>query len=281
MIQPVQKELYAVIGNPVGHSLSPLMMNTAFAQIPLEAIYVALQLDNPQEDLWTLHKVGFKGLSVTLPHKEWALKIAAQVDETAKAIGAVNTLKRTEEGWIGCNTDWVGSNLAFKSVLDMEGKSGLVLGAGGAARAVVYGLQREGVHVTITNRGEARGASLARAFRCRFIPLKDLANALSGLSFDLVAQCTPVGLEGDLSEPIVPGSLFRHGMVVMDTVYRPFNTAFVREASKAGCTIVSGLEMLLYQGVEQLKYWLDLPMIDDFVIQKMREILYEVVNSHE
>ncbi len=281
MIKSVQKDLYAVVGNPVSHSLSPLMMNVAFEHMLHPAVYTALQIDDPREDLLTLHKAGFKGLSVTVPHKEWALKMAVQVDETAVAVGAVNTLKRTEKGWIGCNTDWIGSNRAFKSVLDLEGKKALVLGAGGAARAVVYGLQREGVQVTIANRSEERGAALARAFQCPFLSLKDLGDILPDLSFDLVAQCTPVGLEGGVSTRIVPSGLFRKGMVVMDTVYRPFHTVFVQEASQSGCIVVSGLEMLLYQGVEQLKYWLDLPAGEDFVIQKMRETLYKAVNVHE
>ncbi len=277
MIKPVQKELYAVVGNPVNHSLSPLMMQTAFERMNHQAVYAALQLDEPREDFSLLHRVGFKGLSVTLPHKEQALQSAEEVDETARIIGAVNTLKRGDVGWIGCNTDWKGSNGALISVSPLKGKRGLVLGAGGAARAVVYGLQQEGAEVTICNRGEERGASLARTFQCAFIPLKDLGESLESLTFDLVVQCTPVGLAGDSGEAFVPPRLFHEGMMVLDTVYRPLRTPFVKEAMKKGCTVVSGLEMLLQQGVEQLKFWLEIPTVHEEVIGAMREALQKAV----
>ncbi len=281
MIKPVQKELYAVVGNPVDHSLSPVMMHAAFERMGHQAVYVALQLDEFPEELSVLHKVGFKGLSVTLPHKEAALLAAQEVDETARVIGAVNTLKRVGDGWAGCNTDWKGSNAALASVSPLKGKRGLVLGAGGAARAVVYGLQQEGVDVTVCNRGVERGASLAKAFQCSFIPLEELPGKLASLNPHLLVQCTPVGLAGHSSEVIVPPQLFQKGMVVMDTVYRPLHTPFVRQALKAECTVVSGLEMLLHQGVEQLKFWLDIPAIHEEVMGAMRETLQKAVKPNE
>lgn len=265
----------------MAHSLSPLMMQAAFQKLQHRAIYVALELDNPEEDFSTLHKMGFLGLSVTLPHKEWALRLATRVDETARIIGAVNTLKRSPEGWAGRNTDWLGSNRALGAVLDLRGKQGLVLGAGGAARALVYGLQHEGVAVTVSNRGEERGAALAKAFRCPFISLNDLHSESTALHFDLVVQCTPVGLKGDRENSIAPPHLFREGMVVMDTVYRPCHTPFVKQAMRAGCRVVSGLEMLLHQGVEQIKWWLDLPNLPEELIQEMREILHRAVTEDD
>lgn len=277
MIQPVQNDLFAVIGNPVTHSLSPAMMNAAFRSLGIPAVYLALQVDAFDEDLEVLSKMGLRGLSVTLPHKEAAFRAAVEVDDTARAIGAVNTLRRRADGWEGRNTDWLGANRALSRLTSLEGKRALVLGAGGVARAVVYGLKREGASVTVSNRGIERGEALARAFQCEFIPLGDLnrlpADQSLGKSFDVVVQCTSVGLMGTGSTPLLPESFFHSAMAVMDTVYRPLWTPFMVAAKKAGCKLASGSEMLLYQGVAQLEWWLELDVPVTEGVQVMRDIL--------
>ena len=198
MIVPAPKALYAVVGNPVAHSLSPAMMNALFASLDIPAVYVALQADSFEDDLGTLTRMGFSGLSVTVPHKEAAFCLADEIDETARAIGAVNTLKRTGTRWTGRNTDWIGSIRALKQVTELKGKRTLVLGAGGAARAVVFGLVKEGASVVVANRTADRGAAVATAFRCGFIPLSDLeVKPKAGRAFDIVVQCTSTGMEGD------------------------------------------------------------------------------------
>lgn len=279
MILPVQKDLYAVVGNPVGHSLSPAMMNAVFHSMKIPAVYLALQSDSFAEDLITLEKMGFRGLSVTIPHKEAAFRLASLQDENARTIGAVNTLKRSSEGWEGRNTDWLGAMRALKEKTALAGRRALVIGAGGAARAVVFGLKREGAQPTVANRSLERGKSLARDFDCGFLPLADLEQAAAGRGFDVVVQCTPLGLAG--GEPVSPvsESLFRPGMVVMDTVYRPARTPFAILAEEAGCTLVPGLEMLLHQGVAQLEWWLERPVPEERGLNVMREALREALES--
>jgi shikimate dehydrogenase len=257
VILPVQSDLFAVIGNPVSHSLSPAMMNALFKFLNIPAVYLALQVDALEDDLVTLTKMGFQGLSVTIPHKETAYSLVEEMDETARIIGAVNTLKRRGDRWEARNTDWVGSNRALLHVAPLKARRAVVLGAGGAARAVVFGLKREGAQVSVSNRSIDRGEALAKAFDCEFLPLDELERTASAENFDVVVQCTSVGLAGTKASAIVSDSFFHPGMVVMDTVYRPLWTPFLLSAKEAGCVVITGIEMLLHQGVAQLEWWLD------------------------
>lgn len=277
MIRPEQKELFAVIGNPVRHSLSPVMMSAAFQAMEIPALYAALYLDDLAEDLEVLHKMRFCGLSVTLPYKEMACRLAMEIDETAESIGAVNTLRRTKWGWQGCNTDWLGALRALNRAAQLEGRKALILGAGGAARAVAFGLTKAGAAVTVSNRCVERGRVLSKHFRSDFIPLSELEQTKE--VFDVVVQCTSVGLEGNRAEKLVPDSFFRPEMTVMDIVYRSRWTRFSRAAKDAGCAVVSGLEMLLYQGAAQLEYWLGKPVPEDPVIAAMREAVEKAAEN--
>ena len=183
MIKPIHTDLFAVIGNPVRHSLSPAMMNAAFKALEIPAVYVALQADDLMEDLKALCASGFRGLSVTLPHKELAFRFTQEVDEIAQIIGAVNTLMRRGAAWVGINTDWMGATKALSRVTRLDGKHALVLGAGGASRAVTFGLKREGAQVTVANRCVEKGMALAKLFRCEFVPLTLLEKTRRGLEF--------------------------------------------------------------------------------------------------
>jgi shikimate dehydrogenase len=155
----------------------------------------------------------------------------------------------------------------------LEGKRVLVLGAGGVARAVVYGLKREEATVAISNRGIERGESLARLFSCDFIPLANLSGTGKNTAFDVIVQCTSVGLMGKEDLTLVPDAFFRPGTVVLDTVYRPLWTPFLRRAKAAGCLVVSGVEMLLHQGAAQLEWWLGEAIRPEAVAPVMRKAL--------
>ena len=309
MIRPVQKDLYAVIGNPVGHSLSPIMMNAVFEALQIPAVYLALQVDDPTEDLAMLARLGIRGLSVTIPHKEVVYRLASRVDEASRAMGAANTLRLDQSKWEGCNTDWIGAITALHQEMGrlktsrdaetsvanhanppgkvkvaprhaphgaeriFEGKRALVIGAGGVARAVAYGLRREGVAVTVSNRGVDRGEALAKIFDADFIPLSELPDTSIGTAFDIIVQCTSVGLMAGEDFTLIPAALFRPESVVMDTVYRPLWTPFLRKAKAAGCIVVTGVEMLLHQGVAQLKWWFGDVIQADAVLPIMRRAL--------
>lgn len=277
MIIPAVRDLYAVVGNPVAHSLSPVMMNAAFASLRIPAVCIALQVDSFPEDMETLTRMGFRGLSITIPHKGAAFRLATPVDETARAIGAVNTLKREGARWAGRNTDWIGAVRALRGVTEPAGKKALVIGAGGAAGAVVFGLVKEGASVAVANRTVERGLALAEAFRCAFISLSELNKPGVESCFDIVVQCTSAGMAGTAPPPVPAGALFRPGMTVMDIVYRPLRTAFLAAASDAGCTVVDGAEMLLHQGVAQLEWWLGRPIPNEEGVEVMRKALMEAL----
>lgn len=277
MIRPEQKKLFAVIGNPVHHSLSPVMMSACFEALGLSALYAAFYVDELERDLDILHKAGFSGLSVTLPYKEMVCRLAERIDATAKEIGAANTLRRTDHGWEGCNTDWTGALRALSAVCEVPGRGALILGAGGAARAVAYGLKKAGARLTIANRCVERGKVLCEQLSADFIPITMLEKA--GARFDLVVQCTSSGMADERGTPIVPASFFRPEMTVMDIVYSPRWTAFSRAARQAGCKVVSGLDMLLYQGAAQLEWWLERPVFETPAIDAMRRALEEAVND--
>ncbi len=277
MIRPEQKELFAVIGNPVSHSLSPVMMSACFEALGVPALYTALYVDELDSDLKLLHKTGFSGLSVTIPYKEMACRLAEKIDETAEEIGAANTLRRTNLGWEGLNTDWIGALRALSAAVEISGRNALILGAGGAARAVAYGLKRAGALITISNRCAERGRILSRQIKSNFIPLKTLSKVVR--DFDIVVQCTSVGLEDSTASPIAFDSFFKPEMTVMDIIYSPRWTAFSKAARDAGCTVVSGLDMLLYQGAAQLEWWLGRPIFETPAIVAMRQALEEAVNE--
>ncbi|MCK8600955.1 shikimate dehydrogenase [Desulfoferrobacter suflitae] len=279
MIRPVQKDLYAVIGDPVEHSLSPVMMNAVMSAMGLAAVYLAFQADDLEEALDVLARIGLRGLSVTLPHKETAYRLSQEVDETAKTIGAVNTLKWQINRWIGRNTDWLGANRALRAATSLNAKRVAVIGAGGVARAVTFGLKREQAEVIIFNRGIERGRTLAEQFDCQFYPLDELTAVAEQLPFDIVVQCTSIGLAGSDSVQLVADSFFRPPMVVMDTVYRPLYTPFLRAAQKVGCTTITGLDMLLHQGVAQLQWWFE-RAIPQEAVGLMKNALQEAL-SHE
>jgi shikimate dehydrogenase len=232
-----------------------------------------LDADSLEDDLRALAAVGFRGLSVTIPHKEAALRLAAEVDENAAAIGAVNTLRLQNGKWEGRNTDWIGAVEALKRETPLQSRKALVIGAGGAARAIAYGLKHEGAPTTITNRTRSRGEDLARALQCEFVPLETLASLGDGHGFDLVVQCTSVGLAGRDSLLPLPDSFLVPGMVAMDIVYRPVWTPLLRSAAQRGCRVVKGYEMLLHQGVAQLEWWLGQRIADQGGLQIMRSAL--------
>jgi shikimate dehydrogenase len=276
MIRPVQKALYAVIGNPAAHSMSPVMMNAVFEVLSIPAVYLALQVDDPADDLVTLSKLGVQGISVTIPHKESAYRLSVSADEPSHTMGAVNTLRLHGAQWEGRNTDWIGAISALRSHIEQfAGKRALIIGAGGVARAALYGLKRERAAITISNRGIERGEALARAFDCDFVPLSQLQQTNCGRDFDIIVQCTPIGLINTSEEDsgLIPETLFHPGIVVLDTVYRPFWTPFLLKAGAAGSVTIPGVEMLLHQGIAQLEWWFGELIQPEVVLPVMKKAL--------
>lgn len=249
--------LYGVVGTPIAHSMSPAIHNAALQACGLPGVYLRFHAEDfPVFLREVAEPLGVRGLSVTLPHKEAALAACESVDAPAGDIGAVNTLTRTPTGWHGCNTDCHAACKAIQAAaaragIPLQGARALVLGAGGTARALAYGLREAGCSLTLANRTLANAEALAAKMGARAIPLADA----TGASCDILANTTRVGMHPDGDATPLPGAPFRAGMVVFDAVYNPRETRFLREARAAGAEIADGVEMFVGQAVEQFERW--------------------------
>lgn len=244
--------LCGVILHPAGHTRSPAMHNAAFRALGLDAVYLAF--DVPPEALADAVRgaraLRIRQLAVSLPHKEAVMELLDEVEETARTIGAVNTVTLRGGRLVGSNTDWIGAVRALERETGLEGRRAVVLGAGGAARGVVFGLVRRGARVTVLNRTRSRAEALARSLGAAGAgPLEELPR----LEYDVLVQTTSVGLRGD--ESPVPPAWIRPGAVVLDAVYDPPETRLLREARARGARIVPGKWMLVYQAAEQIRLW--------------------------
>jgi shikimate dehydrogenase len=238
-------QIYGVIGHPVGHSLSPDLFNTAFFDYNMDARYERF-------DVEPLSVPDVDGLSVTIPYKEAIMTVLDEVDETAREIGAVNTVVRKKNGKLkGYNTDWIGAQKALEEVTSLDGKRVLVLGAGGAAAAIVYACRQAGAAVTVLNRTEDKAKQLADRFHCGYGILDEILRHPA----DILVHTTSVGMSPHTGVSLVPQEYFKRGMVIMDIVYNPLETKLVKEARMAGCRIVPGYKMLLYQAEKQFEIW--------------------------
>ena len=193
------------------------------------------------------------------------------LDEMSRTIGAVNTVFVQEGKLVGYNTDWLGVVRALEQVTELPGKSCLILGAGGAARAAVYGMQTKNVQVFLMNRNEARGRNLAAEMNCTFVNWQ----SWDQVDAQLVINATPVGTSAEGEQTLVPHHWLQAGMVVMDMVYRPMETPLLRDAKAADCLCVSGLDMLLYQGIAQFGLWTG----KEAPVDVMRQTLIESVGD--
>jgi len=245
-------EIYGIIGNPVAHSLSPTMHNSAFAALGLNKVYVAFHATNAEKALAGCKALGVHGLSVTIPHKETVLAHIDSIDRVAEKIGAVNTLVFDEHKKIhGLNTDWVGANRALTDKVALRGKRILLLGAGGSAKAIGFGLLEAGGHVTLASRTESKVKRLAEELSCDWIHLGDIGTVQA----DILVNATSVGMRPLENASLVPGDSLGNFQLVMDIVYSPLETRLLREAKNAGCDVIDGISMLLYQGVAQFEAW--------------------------
>lgn len=257
--------LFGVIGDPVAHSMSPMLFNACFERHSLDAVYLPLYVDASGDVLGEFLRgcldrpwLDVGGFSVTVPHKQQAAALVAeQIEPLAARIGAVNTLVPGRDGFAGFNTDYAGALEAITEALGCERKDlvGLgvdVLGAGGVARAIVAGLRDCGCSVTIYNRNPTRAGSLAQEFDCRSRPW-DLRGEPTGA--DLLVNCTSAGMWPEIHRTPMPTERFAEQPVVFDTVYNPARTRLLDEAEQAGCRTIDGLTMFINQAAAQFKLW--------------------------
>jgi shikimate dehydrogenase len=242
---------FAVFGNPVGHSLSPIMHTAAFAATAFNGVYVAVPVPEIRPAVAGLRALGFRGASITIPHKESVMACLDEVEETARRIKAVNTIVNANGRLQGYNTDVSGAMRALKDKTPLTGRAVAILGAGGAARAAAFGILAEGGHVTIFNRAAERGEKLADELQAEFRLLSEFKAA----PYEILVNTTPVGMAPRVDDTPVAAETLRPGLVVMDIVYNPLKTRLLREAACAGCTTIDGLSMFVHQGARQFELW--------------------------
>ncbi len=246
----------AVIGHPVAQSVSPAMHSAGYEALGLNFTFGKVEVV-PQdlfEAVSSIRSLGIRGVSVTVPHKTAVMELLDEIDPVAREIGAVNTIVNTGGRLKGYNTDWTGAMLAVEEVTSIAGKSVVVIGAGGAAKAVCYCLRdRNAEQVSILNRTEARAKALADQFGMASGGLDQMAQVLG--KADILIQTTKSGMNPNNEETVVPREALNSDLLVMDIVFKPMQTRLLREAQDAGCRTIPGYRMLLLQGVRQFELY--------------------------
>jgi len=277
--------LIGIIGWPLSHTLSPVMHNRAFEYLGMDYCYVPLPVkeDRFQEAIYGIQALGFRGFNVTVPYKERIIPYLTDASDEVRLIGAVNTVKITEHGMVGYNTDAKGFIMPLKDInYDVCNKKVLILGAGGAARAVAVQLALEGVtEIIISNRNINRALKLKETIEQHFpaISVYAIDNTYESLKpykgkIDLVVNATSLGLkEGDPSP--LPEDFFHKGLFVYDLIYNPPRTAFLQYAEKHGCEYINGLHMLVYQGAIAFQIWTGQKAPVEIMKEAVKEGLYK------
>ena len=277
-----QTKFCGVIGNPVGHSLSPAIHNAAFRKLGLNFVYLAWQVETIGDALKGLRALGnFRGASVTIPHKVAAIQFLDHVEETARRIGAINTVVSDEGKLTGYNTDATGALRALReSGVQLAGHRVVLLGTGGAARAIAFALVADSraSNLTLLGIDDRERTSLAKDLRARTtstvedFPLDESSLCRILPDTRVLIHCTPVGMSPKTEASCVPPSLLHGDLAVMDIVYNPLETTLLKDAKQAGCKTIPGLEMFLHQAVAQFELWTN---------QKAPvEVMREVLESH-
>jgi len=264
-------KIYGVIGNPVSKSMGYLIHNRAFQEIGSPDIYVSFLVKNV-EKFFNEFEEFFAGLSVTMPFKENIIPLMDEVDDTAQKIGAVNTVVKENNGWKGANTDCTGAIQALESHLNLKDKNVLIIGSGGTAKAIGYGVVAKGARLTVTyNRNKERGEKLATELGCRLASSRDIGDH----DYDVLINCSPVGMSPHIDEAPFPTRNLKSGMVVFDCVYNPPKTRLLKEAKSTGCTVISGVELFINQAALQFEMWTG----EKAPVKAMREVLMEKIEG--
>jgi 3-dehydroquinate dehydratase/shikimate dehydrogenase len=266
----VATRVYGVAGDPVSHSLSPIIMNTAMRRENVNAVYVALHAKTLKDLLACVREIPIHGLSITMPYKEAILPHLDNTDSHTTKIGACNTVVRAQDGKLyGFNTDTAGVVRPLEQRLALDGARILVLGAGGAARAAVFGLKERGCEVFILNRTQAPAQKLARQAKARTIKRPDLRK----LAFDVIVNATPVGMTNGRESPLNENEI--NAKYVFDMVYDPAETRFLKAAKARGAQIIPGIEMFVHQAARQFEIWTGKPAPWDDMLRVVTIALQE------
>jgi shikimate dehydrogenase len=264
MVVSGKTKVYAVIGDPIEHSLSPAMHNAAFKASKLDCVFLAFKV-KPAEvgnAMSGMRALDIQGLNVTMPHKNAVISFLDEVDKTATCLKAVNTIKNKNGKLYGFNTDGVGALAALReNGVEPKGKKVVLLGAGGAARAIAFALAKEADELSILNRTLNSAAELASLLKQEFnanviaYTLSPLAVKANLADADLLINATSVGMKPNAKQTLVAPEWFKPELAVLDIVYIPIETKLAKDAKAAGAKVVSGVEMLIYQGATSFEIW--------------------------
>jgi 3-dehydroquinate dehydratase/shikimate dehydrogenase len=282
-IGPATK-VFGLLGDPVGHSLSPVLHNHMFRRLKQDAIYLPFRVPKGllADAVAAARDVPVDGFSVTIPHKEYAAGLAAHADPAVHLTGAANTLLRNPDGSLtAANSDYTAAVECLQAHLAERAKLGpvpefnqlfvLVLGTGGSARAVAHALHREGAHITVTGRNTDKATKLAADIGCKAV---DWQGRHSLIATNVLVNCTPVGMTPDTDGMPIHTSFLKQDLIVFDLVYTPENTKLVREARTRGCQVVSGVDMFVRQAAVQFERFTGVaPPVD-----QMREIMRKAMS---
>jgi 3-dehydroquinate dehydratase/shikimate dehydrogenase len=254
--------VYGVAGDPIRHSLSPVMMNTAFRRENLNAVYLALHAKELPDLMQCVREIPIHGLSVTMPFKEQILKHLDKTDAISQKVGACNTVIRSQDGKLyGFNTDVAGVVRPIEQRMNVAGAKVLVLGAGGAARAAVYGLKERGADLYLMNRTAAAGKKLAQQAHIKYLDRAKLAKIKT--PFDVIINATPVGMDVDPKGAKPEKPLLSEAELncryAFEMIYSPAETPFTKMARAKGIHVIPGSEMLVHQGARQFEIWTGKP----------------------
>lgn len=260
------------IGCPIKHSLSPVMHTAGFKKLGINSqfIYLAAEVKptNLKMAIEGMKGLNIKGISVTIPHKQKVMKYLDKIDKDAKVIGAVNTIVNKNGKLTGFNTDWIGALTALEKRVKLKGKKVAIIGAGGAARAIIYGLKKKRAEVTIFNRSLEHARKLAKEFNCKYFGLDSLEQAQNS---DVIINATSIGMNEDRS-PIDKKFIIKDH-IIFDVVYSPKETKLIKDALKIGAKVVYGYEMLLYQGMAQFKLYTGLQAPEEVMKKALEDSL--------
>jgi shikimate dehydrogenase len=256
-----------------------MMHNSFFKRLGRNAVYLAFEVKNLEEALKGIRGLEVRGVSVTTPFKTDVIPFLDKIEGLAKKIGAVNTIVNRRGRLIGYNTDCEGALGALEEEMNLKKKKSL-LGAGGAARAIGFGLKGRDCQITISNRSTKRGEGLSKELGCDYLPTSSLVRMKAGeLEADVIINATSLGMVPRDGETPIPKKLLEEGMMVMDIVYQPLQTRLLREANEKGCLTVNGLEMFIRQGVAQLEIWTGRRLEIKQIRKDLRRVLREKIHK--
>ncbi len=245
--------IFTGIGNPITQSKGPVIHNAALQKAKINALMLKVKVEELNDFKQFFNYFQVEGSSITLPWKQEIMHFMNSLNPAVKKINAMNTVVKRKGKLIGFNTDFIGAVNSLKTVTKLKGKKVALFGAGGAAKAIAFGLKQEKAQVTIINRTKEKAQEIASRFEQKFVSLDSLKTFNE--KFEVIINSTSIGMVPKINESIVPEKFLKKGAIVFDCVYNPLKTKLLKTAEKKGCKTVSGIEMFIEQAAEQFKLW--------------------------